>query len=249
MLDVMPTMSTSPGTWVDRALQALFPPCCVFCGTQITQRHGCCETCAAGIRVLGPHQCSRCGRPLPADLAPGPCGRCLRKPPPQEQTLSLYRYEGPVRDALLNWKLQGRDAGLLWLLDAAAKRMQHIFTPQDMLLPVPMPIGRMRKAGQHHAADLCRHIAAITGSRVDWRLLRRTGEQPRQSALSGSSRRRNLARAFRLDMKNLQQIKLPDRLWLVDDILTTGATVHYACRCLKKTGQPIHAFTLARVVR
>jgi len=153
-----------------------------------------------------------------------------------------------VRDALLNWKLQGRDAGLLWLLGAAAKRMQQIFAPQDLLLPVPMPIGRMRKAGQHHAADLCRHIAAITGSRVDWRLLRRTGEQPRQSALSGSRRRRNLSHAFDLDMASWQSIVPPGRLWLVDDILTTGATVHCACRCLKKTGQPIHAFTLARVV-
>jgi len=173
----------------------------------------------------------------------------LRKPPPQKQTLSLYGYDGPVREAILNWKLQGHDGGLLWLLGAAEKRLQQIFSPEDLLLPVPMPIKRMRRAGQHHAANLCRHIAGISGSHTDWRLLRRTGEQPRQSALSGSSRRRNLSHAFGLDMESWQDIPPPGRLWLVDDILTTGATVHYACRCLKKADRAVCAFTLARVVR
>ncbi len=186
---------------------------------------------------------------MPADLAPGPCGHCLHRPPPQAQTLSLYVYDGPVREAILGWKLEGRDAGLLWLLDAAAARLQQVFTPEDVLLPVPMPIRRMRKSGQHHAAALCCHIARIAGCRMDWRLLRRSGEQPRQSVLPGSARRRNLAHAFRLDVAHWRDMQPVGRLWLVDDIFTTGTTVRYACRCLKQTGQPVSAFTLARVLR
>jgi len=199
--------------------------------------------------VLPPHCCKSCGLPLPADLAPGPCGSCLRRPPPQTQTLSLYVYDGPVREAILGWKLEGRDAGLLWLLDAAAARLQQVFTPEDVLLPVPMPIRRMRRAGQHHAAELCRHIASIVHCRMDWKLLRRVGEQPRQSALSAGARRRNLARAFRLDTAHWRDMQPVGHLWLVDDIFTTGATVRYACRCLKQTGHPVSAFTLARVLR
>lgn len=249
MLEAMPIVSTNSRAWVDRALRTMFPPCCIFCGTEVAQRHACCAACATGIHVLGAHQCKRCGRPLSADLAPGPCGHCLHKPPPQEQTLSLYAYDGPVREAILNWKLQGRDTGLAWLLDAAERRLQKIFTREDLLLPVPMPLKRMRKSGQHHAADLCRYIARLSGSRVDWLLLRRSGEQPRQSALSGGMRRRNLSRAFLLDKDRWRCIQPPGRIWLLDDILTTGATIQYACRCLKKTGQPVHAFTLARVLR
>jgi len=199
--------------------------------------------------VLDPHRCKFCGKSLPADLAPGPCGGCLRKPPPQAQTVSLYGYDGPVREAILNWKLQGRDAGLLWLLGAAEKRLVQIFRPEDLLLPVPMPLNRMRKTGQHHAADLCRHIAGITGSRVEWRLLKRTGEQPRQSSLAGSKRRRNLGRAFSLSKNAWQDKEIQGRIWVIDDILTTGTTVRQACKALRPLKQPIHAFTLARTKR
>ena len=249
MLDAMPAMSTKTPPWVDRALRALFPPCCVFCGAPVVARHACCAACTSAIHVLPRHGCARCGLPMPAELAPGPCGSCLRRPPPQAQTISLYAYDGPVREAILNWKLEGRDAGLLWLLDAAARRLRETFAATDLLLPVPMPIQRMRRAGQHHAADLCRHIARIVHCRVNWRLLRRIGEQPRQSTLTGSERRRNLARAFRLDEEQVRNLPPDGRLWLVDDILPTGATVRYACRCLKQAGRTVHAFTLARVVR
>ncbi len=212
-------------------------------------RHACCTTCTSAIRVLPRHGCTRCGLPMPAELAPGPCGSCLRRPPPQARTISLYAYDGPVREAILNWKLEGRDAGVLWLLDAATERLRATFAPADLLIPVPMPMQRMRRSGQHHAADLCRQIARIANCRMDWQLLRRSGEQPRQSTLTGSERRRNLARAFRLDAEHARTLPPDGRLWLVDDILTTGATVRHACRCLKRTGRPVHAFTLARVVR
>ena len=186
---------------------------------------------------------------MAADLAPGPCGSCLRKPPPQVQTVCLYGYEGPVREAILNWKLQGRDAGLLWLMNAAEQRLKQTFATEDILLPVPMPLNRMRKTGQHHAADLSRHIADITGSRVEWRLLRRTGEQARQSSLAGSKRRRNLGRAFKLNKNAWPDKDVQGRIWVIDDILTTGTTVRQACKALRPLKQPIHAFTLARTKR
>ena len=165
------------------------------------------------------------------------------------QTVSLYGYEGPVREAILSWKLQGRDAGLLWLLGTAEKRLQQTFAPEDLLLPVPMPLHRMRKTGQHHAADLCRHIAGITGSRLEWRLLRRTGEQPRQSSLAGGKRRKNLGRAFSLNKDTWQNNGVKGRIWVIDDILTTGTTVRQASKALRPLKQPIHAFTLARTLR
>jgi len=134
-----------------------------------------------------------------------------------------------------------------WLMDAAAGRLVELVAPEDLLLPVPMPLVRMRKSGQHHAADLCRMIAAHTGCRWDWQLLRRVGEQPRQSELSGAARRRNLRKAFAMDADYLATAQPVDgRLWVVDDVLTTGTTPACAARALKPMGMPVHTLSLAR---
>jgi len=161
--------------------------------------------------------------------------------------LSLYTYAGPVRAAILAWKLQGEDAGLEWLIQSAAMRLATIFSPEDILLPLPMPISRMRKAGRHHAADLCKMICKVTGSRMDYRILRRSGTQQRQSSLSRTARWKNVRKAFRMADDYPAHPDAGNRLWVVDDIRTTGATLHYACRALKPLGQPMHAFSLARI--
>jgi predicted amidophosphoribosyltransferase len=163
---------------------------------------------------------------------------------------SLYVYAGPVREAILDWKLRGRDAGVEWLLDTAAARLRDIFTLGDVLLPVPMPLTRMRRAGRHHAADLCRAIAHVTGARVEWRWLRRAEDAGRQSERGRGERWRHARRAFRLNEG--ADVELPDggRLWVVDDIRTTGATLHWACKTLRPLARSAHAdilaFSLAR---
>ncbi len=245
MLMGMVPLSTKAAAWVNKARCQLFPAACLFCRAPLTDADGCCPACLAGIRPHTRSACGLCGVAMPESLAPGPCGRCLRRPPAQVATHSLYRYRDGVRDALLAWKLQGDDAGLHWLLQASAVRIRELVGPDDLLLPVPMPRARMRKAGQHHAADLCRQMAVIAGCDWDWRILRRRGEQPRQSELSGAARMRNLRRAFISDMSRWPGDR-KGRLWLVDDIITTGATVHHAARALKPLAMPVQVLSLAR---
>ena len=247
MLEGMPLLSTSLTDWVNYLRRALYPPACVFCHAPVAAHHTCCPSCAAEIHVWPPYVCHLCGKPIPRDVAPGPCGHCLKRPPPQSQTVSLYTYAGPVRTAILDWKLHGTDAGLQWLIHAAEARLATVFSPDDLLLPVPMPLSRMRKVGRHHVADLCKTICDATGSRLDWRILRRTGWQPRQSSLRRTERWKNLRKAFRVDDDYCRTVHMPERLWVVDDISTTGATLHYACRTLMALGRPVYAFSLARI--
>jgi predicted amidophosphoribosyltransferase len=185
-------------------------------------------------------------------LAPGPCGKCLTTPPAQVSTVSLFAYKGGVREALLRWKLGSDDAAVHWLLHVAERRLTELFKPEDLLLPVPMPLSRMRKSGQHHAADLCRMIAQVTGSAWDWRILRRKGVQERQSALSGVARRKNLRKSFYVDEDYSESNRLKKgmagKVWIVDDIVTTGATLHHAARALRPLKQPVQAFSLARTL-
>ncbi|MDX8401297.1 MAG: ComF family protein [Mariprofundaceae bacterium] len=237
-------LSTKPAKWVNGLRCALFPPACLFCGAPL-EADGCCERCLAAIHPWPRDTCHRCGRPLGA-AAPGPCGGCLRHPPPMCACVHLYRYEGPVRQAILDWKLRGRGTGVAWLLHVGAERLSAQIGPDDLLLPVPMPLSRMRRRGLHHAANLCRMIAAETGCRFEWRALRRKGEQPRQSSLTGRARRQNLRGAFVLAPDWRAYLPATGRLWIVDDILTTGATMREAARTLARTGHPIHALSLSR---
>lgn len=245
MLDGMDKLSTNAGHLVNAVRQLVFPPACLFCRAPLSGGDGCCRRCLEQIRIWPHTCCRRCGAVLPEEMTPGPCGRCLTRPPAQQQTHSLYEYSGPVRTAILEWKLHGREAGVRWLIETAAPRLTGLIAPADLLLPVPMSLSRMRKSGQHHAANMCGWLAAISGSR-DCTLLRRIGEQPRQSSLSGSARRRNLRTAFGLAADRGRLPQDVAVLWVADDILTTGTTLHYAARALHRLGRPVRALSLAR---
>ncbi len=246
----MNTLSTKVSNAVNRLSDLLFPPACLFCHAPMPAGSDCCAACLADIAIWSHSTCTRCGCELPETMAPGPCGHCLNKPPAQQQTLSLYRYHGPAREAILGWKLQGHEAGVGWLVEQSMPGLRQHIGGRSLLLPVPMPLSRMRKNGQHHAANLCRWIAEGTGCAWDWRILRRIGEQPRQSALSGQARRKNLRKAFALadDYRPLWQdlAGQVDDIWIVDDILTTGSTLHYAARASLKLAKPVKVLSLAR---
>jgi len=242
--------------WVNKGENLLFPPSCFFCHVSVS-KSGCCKQCLQHIKPLLNPSCLRCGQALSEGLAPGPCGKCLHFPPFQIETVSLYAYQGAVREAILIWKLGGDDAGVRWLVETARQRLKTLFQPDDLFIPVPMPFSRMQKSGQHHAADLARLLAEAAGCEWDWQLLRRHGHQARQSALSGLARRKNLRKSFCLDTDYLTSMQLKGilrkpvkgRVWVVDDIMTTGATLHYASKALGVLQQPIYAFSLARTLR
>ncbi|MDX8388292.1 MAG: ComF family protein [Ghiorsea sp.] len=235
--------------------QQVFPRACPICHTVLfatEHKSGCCPNCLLGIQVMGKHTCERCGIIMPASLAPGPYGACLQRVLPQQHTESLFIYKDAVREALLAWKLQGQSNGLDWLLETAQPQLQQIFSEHDLLIPVPMPLSRMQKSGIHHSADLCQKIARVTGATMDWKLLRRTGTHTRQSALKGKARQNNLCKAFTLvnDYKQvLKTHQIQRKIWVIDDILTTGATLRHACQAMRRAKQPVFAFSFARTPR
>ncbi|MDQ6979807.1 MAG: double zinc ribbon domain-containing protein [Mariprofundaceae bacterium] len=224
----------------------LFPASCLFCQQPLAGAdHACCADCLADIHPWPIHHCYRCGKVLPPSLSPGPCGECLHQPPAYVSSTSLYQYRGAVRQAVLQWKRTGHDAAFRWLLTTADHVLRDCFHPDDLLLPIPMPLSRMRVSGMHHSADCCRLLAKRYGCQWQWQLLRRQGTQLRQSSLHAAQRQSNMRKAFTLNHDYLPAAGEFRRVWLIDDIITTGATMHYAARCLQRQGIACHAWALS----
>jgi len=229
--------------------QQVFPPMCLFC-QQPLEEDGCCHRCLPSIRPFPHDTCIQCAAPLSHALAPGPCGQCLSHPPIQLETHVMYRYQGAVRDAILAWKLQGEDAAMRWLVESATPYLKNILHTHDTLIPIPMPLSRMRQHGQHHSADLCQLMARKVACHWDWHILRRQGEQIRQSALPAKQRRKNLRKAFVLNQDYwAKQHNRQGKLWLVDDIITTGSTMHFAAKALRATGLPVYVLSLSKTIQ
>lgn len=170
------------------------------------------------------------------------CGRCLRKPPPLAQTHATFIYGFPLDRLLPRFKFHdGLVAGRLlsqWMHDACTP-----LDRPDALIPIPLHRARLRQRGYDQALELARPLATSLGLPLRADLLLRTRHTPPQSRLGALQRRRNLRGAF----EARERIALPRHVALIDDVMTTGATLHAAARTLLRAGvQRVDAWVCAR---
>jgi len=206
---------------------------------QATGARDVCDACAAALpwnRVA----CPLCALPLPRPAEA--CGRCLRKPPPLVLVHAAFVYGFPLDRLLPRFKFHdGLVAGRLlsqWMHDACAS-----LDRPDALIPIPLHRARLRQRGYDQALELARPLAASLDLPLRADLLLRTRHTPPQSRLGALQRRRNLRGAFEVR----DRIALPRHVALIDDVMTTGATLHAAAKTLLRAGvQRVDAWVCAR---
>lgn len=188
------------------------------------------------------------GPASPAAERPGPvCAACRRDPPVFAYARAAVRYEDVAREALHAFKFDGHRAlaaplGDL-LLEAVEGRLPA--GPPDLLVPVPLHPRRERERGFNQSRLLARRIGRAWGCPVRDDVLGRAVATPSQATLDGAARRANVRRAFRLRRPELVAGR---HVVLVDDILTTGATVSECVRCLEEAApSTVGVLTVARV--
>jgi ComF family protein len=227
--------------WLQWAGFALLAPTCVLCGAGGMAGRDLCARCDAALprnRVC----CPRCALPL---AAPAPaCARCLRQSPAFRATVAPLRYEGDVRRLLPRYKFGadlavGRVLGdLLAAAAAAAPRPQ-------LVVPVPLHTARLRTRGFDQAWELTRHVAHALALPARARALQRLRATPAQTGLDAAARRRNLREAFVARMAPGER-----HVALVDDVVTTGATVQAAAAALRRAGVArVDVWAVARAPR
>jgi ComF family protein len=251
-----PSTRASRGIWVSALLDLVFPPFCPVCQRRLGRgrRDPLCGVCWEGLDRIAPPCCRVCGLPFAAAPALGDapasgtvlCGRCGRRPPPFAYARAAVRYGEVAREAVHAFKFGGRRALAAPLGDLIAE-MGPIGLPAgapDLLAPVPLHRRRERERGFNQAFLLARRVGEAWRVPVCADVLVRTLATRPQTELSAEARRANVKGAFVL--------RRPERVGgrhvaLIDDVMTTGATLTACARCLRAGGAAtVGVLTVAR---
>jgi ComF family protein len=245
--------------WAGAAADLLFPPLCPVCGARAdpAAHRPLCAGCWQAIDRLRPPWCAVCGRPFPsfeptADAGGAPraaelCGRCRAARPAVTWTRSAARYAGVAREAVHRLKFDGKTGLALPLGDLVVEACGlDLPEPLDLLVPVPLHPARERDRGFNQAALIAARLGRGLGLPLAIRAIRRVRPTRVQTELTAAERRANVREAFVV----AEVARVRDRhVALVDDVLTTGATLAECARVLAAAGaRSVGALTVARVV-
>lgn len=233
------------------ALNLLFPPLCIACRAPVGEPGALCAACWQTIQFLDGPMCACCG--LPFEFDPGGetlCAACHAKPPAYDKARAVMRYDEHSRGPILALKHGDRldlTPGFTRWLDRGGR---PLLDETDVILPVPLHPYRLWARRYNQSAELARALARLTGKPADFTSLVRSRPTPSQGAMrSAKARRRNMLGAFKIPAGHKSAIA-GRNLLLIDDVLTTGATVDACARALKRAGAgKVFVLALARVVR
>lgn len=214
--------------------QSILPPAsCLLCETP-TSGQALCTGCLQDL-PWNLHACERCAIPLPEELLI--CGECRPRPPPQQYAIAPLRYVFPVDSLIggLKYSRQLAHSPLLGqlLLDAVMATERPL--PQ-LILPVPLHPLRLAERGYNQALEIARPLAKTLGLPLETQLVTRVRHTRSQRTLDARARLHNLDGVFGVNTTRLATLGHPTHIALVDDVLTTGATVGTLASLLQRHG-------------
>jgi ComF family protein len=215
--------------WLQAALDALLPPACAGCGAT-SAGSVLCERCEALLAPIDAGACQLC------QLHRAGAGACAEIAPLDAAVAAVW-LEPPVIDWIHAFKypprgLRGLAPGPLAAVAELAARSARR-TPgraPDLVAPVPLHPRRLRERGFNPALIVARAVAHAAGASLAATALERVRNTPSQTGLSAAARRRNVRDALRA------RSAMPACVWIVDDVVTTGATLREAARVLRGAG-------------
>lgn len=237
------------------AVNLVFPPICVGCGQLTGNHNGLCATCWSGVHFIAPPYCTITGHPFSYDLGKDfVSAQAIANPPPYERARAAIVYDGLARKLIQRFKYNDRTelAPLMaqWMIGAGFDCLKDA----DCILPIPLHRWRLLSRKYNQSAELARAIAGKWNETADdpicylpGTLLRIKSTKP-QVGLAAQARARNVAGAFHIPQEKYDTI-MGQKVLLIDDVLTTGATVNAATRALMRAGaEKVFVLTFARVV-
>jgi ComF family protein len=227
-------------------IKTLLEPACVACQQVLARplEGPVCDGCWRAVRRLTPPWCQRCGDAL-ASWRPAHalCPRCRRQSSVIDMARSAGQYEGSLREILHAYKYGRRRTLAAPLARMMAEYGHDVLVGADAVVPVPLHPWRAFRRGFNQADELARHLG-----RPVWRVLARCAHGPPQAGLPAARRHANVKGAFGLRV--LARVPIAgSTLVLIDDVMTTGATMRECAGVLKGAGvECVRGLTVARAV-
>lgn len=205
--------------------------------------HKICKECHERLPILG-SCCYVCG--LPSSNPKTPCGDCLKNSPPFESSISAFHYRSPVSEFITQFKYGGRLELLPlmtnYLIDSIqSKLLNEKYELPELLIPIPLFFKKRNKRGFNQSRMIANELSKAFAIPVSGNKITRIKETTTQASLDATQRKKNLRNAFLIEQK------LPERIAIIDDIVTTTTTVSELSRLAGKNGaKHIEVWSLAR---
>jgi len=221
---------------LDACADLIVPPCCLVCRARVGAHHLLCAPCWRDVHFIRAPLCDVLGIPLPFDTG----GRtvsagAIARPPAYDRARAVAHYTGAMRTLVHQLKYADRhDARTLagrWLAEAGRELLPGI----DAIVPVPLSRLRLLRRQFNQAALLAGELSRQTGIPMAPLILARIRSTKSQVGMTRDQRRRNVAGAFRVGPRKRASLR-GRHVLLVDDVVTTGATVDACARALKRAG-------------
>jgi ComF family protein len=232
------------------AVETLFPARCAACREAVGAHGALCARCWGEIHFITDPLCHRCGLPFPHAMGGGIalCGRCMAEPPAFTEARAVFRYDGSSRAQILALKYHDKTQLAPVFAAWLARAGKDYAAKTQLILPVPLHYWRLLGRRYNQAALLAHALSKHTGLPVATDALTRIRVTSSQAGLTRRGREDNVRGAFAVPSAKRALLKGMSVL-LVDDVMTTGATLAACARALHDAGvRDVYVLTLARTV-
>jgi len=230
-------------------LDTLYPPVCLSCDAPVATADALCTACFMKLRAISAPMCPVLGLPFEVSLGPGALSaEAIADPPPFDRARAAVVYNDIARALVGKLKYGDRPELARFCARLMAQAGRELWGPDAVLVPVPLHRSRQFARRYNQSTELARTLSRLTGVPVDPQLVIRGKKTKQQVGLSRDARQRNIAGAFQPSAAMRSRLR-GRRVIIVDDVVTTGATVKAVTRALKAGGaERIDVMSFARVV-
>ncbi len=233
-----------------KTLDLIYPPICVHCTAPVVSSDSLCAKCWSELRPISEPICPVLGLPFGVSLGVNALSaQAIASPPEFDRARSAFIYGDITHSIISRFKYGDKPELARFCALTMSAALTEIFENNPILVPVPLHKKRQWQRRYNQANELAKQLAAIKDLQVVPNLVERVRETKQQVGLSAKQREKNVAGAFEVKFDLIGKYQ-EHRIVIVDDVMTTGATLNSLAKTFKKAGyKKIDVISFARVVK